>query len=153
MWLVSRTQAGVYLTPEPVLWKDIGPYHVSLGGAQPPNFPSIPALVLCFRLSSDLENHSLPHLRVMGENGLGFGSFNKAPSMHEGRGPGRTPHSTPGRWGWVGPSKRPSRGQPVRKGASPPTEGRGHLPRSMSAGCAEKQGDGRKGRPVPPLTG
>lgn len=97
---MSRTEVRVYLTPEPALWTDTDRYCQGHSQCPAPEFlfsssKANSALVLCFRLSFDLENHSLPHLRVMGESGLGFGSFKEAHSVHKRK----THYSTPGRWG------------------------------------------------------
>lgn len=115
------------------------------------------ALVLDFRLSSDLEDPRLPGLRVMGESSLGLRSFYEAHNVHRRKRPREDALLHTWAVGVGSPSKRPRRGGPVRKGTSPPTRGRGHLPGSVSPGWAEKPEDGRKGSPVrglpPPLTG
>lgn len=109
---MSRTEARVYLTPEPALWVDTGWYYRRHWQCPAPKFlfsssKANSALVSCFRLSSDLENHSLPHLRVKGESGLGFGSFKEAHSVHKRKRP--MEDTLPHTWA-VGGGQAPPRG-------------------------------------------
>lgn len=162
MGLVNRIQAWVCLTPEPALWMATSWYLHVPGHCPASQFPfnsikANSALVLDFRLSLDLEDPRLPGQRVMGESSLGLRSLYETHNVHKRKRPREDALLHTWAVGVGSPSKRPCRGGPVRKGTSPPTRGRGHLPGSMSPGWAEKPEDGRKGSPLrglpPPLTG